>query len=286
MAKGPHSADAAQRYILQALRAHSKAEKFDEVFDISEPHNGREEWSIGEVFDEEVLSEFEEDVKDTQEHPDYGFRALDDIYGVIEDTSDGNNRLEGLRTIRNGDDFPVSGRTERDWKQNYREAGLLTENNDDDLDVTPEAEIFLETDPSGREFDELDINDVGSIYRDLTSKKLGENGEPTGQKIEALFLYGAGMGHTDVSEETGLTYSTTKNFAYRMRDEHRLLTDNYRLSPEGFEFANMILDQMDQLEKATENRVNDEYDGDWSAVDLESFEGSSYMAQALKQRTV
>lgn len=285
MANGPHSADAAQRYILQVLRAHDRAEQFDEIFNVSEGHNGRTEWSIGEVFDDEVLRGFEQEITDTGGQPDYGFRALDEIYGTIENTSDGNNRIEGLRAIRNQDDFPVSGRTERDWKQNYREAGLTSEN-DDELEVTPEAEVFLDTEPSGQEFDEIDIDNIGSIYRDLTTKKLGEKGVPTGQKLEALFLYGAGMGHRDVSEETGLTYSTTKNFAYCMRDDHGLLTDNYRLSPEGFEFANMVLDQMNLLEEATVERVDDNYDGDWSSVDPDEFDGNSYMVQALKERVV
>lgn len=283
MAKGPHSSDAAQRYILQALKARKDAERFDEIFDISDSHNGREEWSIGEVFEDKVLMEFEGQTKGTERLPDYGFKALDNIYGVIEHTSDGNNRLEGLRTIASGDEFPVSGRTERDWKQNYREAGLV-DDNAETFDVTPEGEVFLDTHPSGYEFDDLDIDDVGSIYRDLTTKKIGDKDDPTGQKIKAFFLYGAGMNHTDVSEETGLTYSTTKNFAYSMKDDHGLLTDNYRLSPEGFEFANMMLDQMDLLEEVTDERVQDEYDGDRSSIDPKSFEGNNYMAQTLNNR--
>jgi|GEM_PF-2550904 len=285
MAKGPYSSDVVQRYILQALKARKDAERFNDVFDITHSHNGREEWSIGEVFDDNVLMEFETGSNEIDTFPDYGFKAMDSIYGVIEHTSDGNDRLEGLRAIENGNKFPVSGRTERDWKQNYSEAGLINDDGET-LDVTSEAEVFLDTEPSGREFDEIDIDDVGSIYRDLTTKKLGDKGEPTGQKIKALFLYGAGMGHRDVSEETGLTYSTTKNFAYIMKDDHGLLTDNYRLSPEGFEFANMMLDQMDQLEEATKERVDSDYGSDWTKVDPEEFDGSSYMVDALKQRVV
>jgi hypothetical protein len=45
-----------------------------------------------------------------------------------------------------------------------------------------------------------------------------------------------------------------------------------------------VLDQMDRLEEATESRVAAFYDG-WDEVEPASFEGNSYMAQALKQES-
>ncbi|WP_414837237.1 hypothetical protein ACK3SF_03125 [Candidatus Nanosalina sp. VS9-1] len=280
MANGPHSADVAQRYILQAMRATGLAEKVTELMERPHTHNGMEEWSIGEVFEDEVLRGFDpQDFQDEAlEMPDYGFRALDQIYGSIDTTSDGNKRLEGLRALDIGWDFPVEGRTERDWKQNYREAGL-TDNVDGELQVSREGQVFLNTDPRDYELDGVGVEDVGEVYRDLTTKKLDE--DVSGRKLEALFMYGAGMTHREVSDATGLTYGTTKNFAYAMKDDHDLLTDNYRLTPEGFEFANMVLDQLDLLEEATEARVQEEY-GAWSDVDPSDFGGNEYMAQALK----
>lgn len=66
-----------------------------------------------------------------------------------------------------------------------------------------------------------------------------------------------------------------------MRDYHSVLSDNYRLTPEGFEFANMMLDQLDRLEEATRQRVEHEHGGELSQEDLENFDSNGYMARAL-----
>jgi hypothetical protein len=302
MGNGPHCADVAQRYILQTMLTGGLDEDLENAVDPSHTHDGMEEWSIGEVFEDEVLTDFKTDrfKYPRLENPDYGFRALDEVYGAVDTTIDTNSgernkRLEGLRALRTGFEFPVEGRTMRDWIQNYREAGLIIQEEDEiqvdpetsaveNVKPSPEGHVFLETDPRDYFFKGIGVENVGEVYRDLTTKKLGENGEPTGQKLEALFLYAAGLGHSEVSQATGLTYGTTKNFAYTMKDDHDLLTDNYRLTPEGFEFANMVLDQMDRLEEATESRVAAFYDG-WDEVEPASFEGNSYMAQALKQES-
>jgi hypothetical protein len=278
MANGPHSSDVAQRYILQEMKAVGAEAELDDVMDISSSHDGRFEWSIGEVFEDSVLRDFdaEEHRDEALEEPGYGLKALDGIYGVVETTSDGNKRLEGLRALDIGWDFPVDGRTARDWKKNYRDAGLI----DADENVTPEGRVFLDTDPRDYELEDVGVENVGEVYRDLATKKVGESGEPTGQKLEALFLYGSGMSHRDVSRATGLSYSTVKNFAYSARD-HGILADSYRLTPEGFEFANMVMDQLDRLEAATRERIEREHGGELSPGDLEEFDGNGYMARAL-----
>ncbi|MFB6190696.1 MAG: hypothetical protein ABEJ91_03945 [Candidatus Nanohaloarchaea archaeon] len=278
MANGPHCSDAAQRYILQEMKAVGAEAELGDVTDASSSHNGDFEWSIGEVFQDSVLRDF-----DPEEHrgqdlrkPEYGLRALDDVYGVVETTSDGNKRLEGLRALDIGWDFPVDGRTARDWKKNYRDAGLI----DAEENVTPEGRVFLDTDPRDYHLEDTGVEDVGEVYRDLATKKVGDGGEPTGQKLEALFLYGSGMSHRDVSRATGLAYSTAKNFAYSAQD-HGILSDSYRLTPRGFEFASMVVDQLDRLEAATERRIDEEHGGELSPGEIDDFRGNGYMARAL-----
>lgn len=261
------------------MRAVGAGAELREVTDFSSSHDGEFEWSVGEVFRDSVLRDF--DAKGHRdyplEEPEYGLRALDDIYSIIETTSDGSKRLEGLRALDIGWDFPVDGRTAREWKKNYRDTGLL----DREGEVTPEDRVFLDTDPRNYQLEGVGVEDVGEVYRDLTTKKVGENRAPTGQKLEALFLYSTGMSHKDVSRATGLAYRTVKSFAYTMRDEHGILTNSYRLTHEGFEFANMVMDQLDGLEAATEERIDEEHGDDLRVADLEDFRGNGYMARAL-----
>jgi hypothetical protein len=279
MANGPHSSDIVQTYILQAMRSTASQQDFEDVIDLSHSHDGEIEWSIGEVFHDSVLKEFDngESWGESFDTPDYGLKALDQIYGLLDTTSEGNKRLEGLRALDIGWDFPVDGRTKRDWIRNYRTAGLV----DDDEEVTPEGRIFLETDPRDYELEGIGVEDVGEVYRDLNTRKLSGD-EPTGQRLEAIFFYGGGMDHTEVSDATGMAYRTTKKTAYDLRDAG-VLTDSYILTPEGYEFANMVMDQLDRLEEATENRVERQLDGDWSTFEEGSFEGNDYMARAITQ---
>ncbi len=300
MANGPHSADVAQRYILQMMKANGAEEELDEIFKTSEGYNGTEEWSVGEVFDEDTIENFEEEGLDFDwlGTPDYGFKAVEEIYGVIDTTVDSNNggknkRLEGLRALGIGFEFPVDGRTQRNWIKNYRDAGLIIQ--DDEIEVdsedgslenirpSPEGTVFLNTDPREYFFEDIGVENVGEVYRDFSTKKLGDGGEPTGQKLEAFFLYGTGMDYEEVSEATGMAPRTIKSFAYKMREDHGLLSENHRFTPEGYEFALMVLDQMDRLEEATESRVAAHYNG-WEEVDPDEFEGNNYMAQALKSK--
>lgn len=197
----PHSSDAAQRYILKEMKSAGAEAELEDVVDISASHGGQCEWGVGEVFEDSVLKEFDvgEHQDDVLEEPAYGLKALGDVYGVIEMTSDGNNRLEGLRALDIGWDFPVDGRTARDWKENYRDAELF----DMGGRVTPEGKVFLDTDSRDYELENVGVESLGEVYRDLTTKKVGDRDRPTGQKLEALFLYSAGMSHRDVGETTG-----------------------------------------------------------------------------------
>jgi len=297
MANGPHSADDAQRYILQTMRSLAP-EEFEHEVDHTESFNGTEEWSAGEVFENGVLKEFDEEEPETiDETPEYGFKALDQIYGVIDTTKDsqgGYKRLEGLRALKTGWEFPVQGRTQRDWIQNFREAGLIWEEDDtiemnldtgaiDNIRPSPEGEVFLDTDPRNYFFIELGVENVGEVYRELSTRKMSD--EPTGQKLEALFLYAGGLSHSEVSEATGMARSTARNFAQNMNERHGVLSEDYRLTQEGYEFANMVLDQMDRLEYATNDRVNALYDN-WEDVEPEDFGGNGYVARAMKQRKI
>lgn len=114
MANGPHSSDIVQTYILQAMRSNAAREDFEDVIDLSHSHDGEVEWSIGEVFHDGVLQDFDtgEDSDEVLDAPGYGLKALDQVYGVLDTTSAENKRLEGLRALEIGWDFPVEGRTE------------------------------------------------------------------------------------------------------------------------------------------------------------------------------
>ena len=276
MAFGPHCADNVQRYILQTI-SRNEATKidFDTITDPSQQFNGQEEWSVGEVFDDEVLRTFEQPEIEI-EGPAIGFRALDQVYDALETTHNGNKKLEGLRAIDIGWDVPFGedSKTWWKWRKGYREAGLI----DDNDELTPEGDIFLQTDPRGYDLDNVSIEDVGQVYNALVTSGYKDNPEHNGRKIEALFLYGGGLNHKQVSNEAGIDEGTLRYTTDQLKDVG-ILTDDYMLTPEGYEFGQMVLDQIGQLRAVTEQRLEDNFS--YSQEALEGFEGNPYMAESL-----
>lgn len=274
MAFGPYCADTVQRYILQTLNDHKISKlDFDELINPERSFNGQEKWSVGEVFDDEALQTFDET---ELERPENGLRALDQIYDALKTTQKNNKKLEGLRAMKIGWDLPFEEGSKTHWKwcKQYREAGLI----DDNDELTPEASIFLETDPRGYKFDNIGVEDVGEVYKTLVTSDYNDTDKHNGRKIEALFLYGGGLNHKQVSEEVGIHESTLRHTTEQLEDMG-ILTQDYMLRQEGYEFGQMVIDQLEGLIQVTSERLEEnsitDYDG------LDNFEGNVYMAKSL-----
>jgi hypothetical protein len=259
MAKGPKCADEAQRYILQAMKTVESAETYGEIVDTDQSYDGAEEWSIGSVFNGENLEMFGEGFE-IDEKGDRMLRRLDEAYNVVRNTNAGPvsySKLDGLKAFSDDYDaeMPTDNRkTRNNWVSDYIDAGLV------DLEVsksglkpqeegtlTEAGEMMIETTERLDEivFEDLEM-DAGDAYRVLGTQGHSSGKQDTGGKVEAFFLYGAGMNHSEVSRQTGTPSSTVRSMAETMEDQG-LFTESYMWSPEGRDFADMMLQQMDQV---------------------------------------
>lgn len=280
MATGPHSSDTVQRY----LRRINENMSFDEVPETRhrEIFNGEVDWDTGDVDLSDI--DFVENGEIQSYLPDTGLKALDNVYHAVKTTQNGNHKLEGLRTYRIPWDAPIDteSRSWSLWVDDYSEAGLIDSPEDpDQADITPEGEIFLDIDPSDYDTENVGVEDVGDFYRTMTSQN---GGEPDGSNIEAFLLYGSGISHTQVGDLLNMPESTARSTANILQDMG-LLDENYGFTGDGAAFGEMVMDQVDALEEATEARVNDEYDS-WEALKPEGYVGNGYMAKSLKDSNI
>lgn len=286
---GPENADRAQLEMLRNIRMAFPDEDIDFVEAMDRNGGGEMSWeNIGAVFSDEAL--LEADARDLQSEDlvDGEFKALDHVYDAIKTTYHGNKKLEGLRTFRIGWDAPVGEESFKKWKKNFRDAGLVQ---DDEL--TPEGEYFLDNDPRNYDFQSLDNQSVGEAFRELSTQGYGDSEPYTGKKIEAFFLYGTGLGHSEVAEQVGMAESTLRDTVDRLDTDEGLgllETENnyenpdsaeYTFTDDGQEFSRMMLDHAQALRSFTEGRFAEEYE-DLEEVETEYFEGNRVMAESLK----
>ena len=286
---GPENADRAQLEMLRNIRMAFPDEDIDFIEAMDRNGGGEMSWeNIGAVFSDEAL--LEADARDLQSEDlvDGEFKALDQVYDAIKTTYHGNKKLEGLRTFRIGWDAPVGEESFKKWKKNFRDAGLVQ---DDEL--TPEGEYFLDNDPRNYDFQSLDNQNVGEAFRELSTQGYGDSEPYTGKKIEAFFLYGTGLGHSEVAEQVGMAESTLRDTVDRLDTDEGLgllETENdyenpdsaeYTFTDDGQEFSRMMLDHAQALRDFTEGRFAEDYE-DPEEVVTEYFEGNRVMAESLK----
>jgi len=254
MATGPKCADKVQNYIMQTMRNHVSGDLYDEIVSTDSSYNGEEEWSIGSVFEDRNLKFSEHDDEITPKAQD-SFRSLDKAYDAIKDTKSGGasySKLEGLKAFGDYDvEMPTDNRkTRNNWVQDYKEAGLV----DVDLDksdtrpqdvgeLTEIGEMMIQTTEELENdiFEGLDM-DVGQAYRKLSTQGYGSTEANNGTRIQAFFMYGSGMGHTSIGRETGSSVSTVRTMAEELEGD--LLTEDNMWTPEGRDFANVVLEQI------------------------------------------
>ncbi len=245
MANGPKCADTVQRYILQAMRQNAPGEVQEAVTSRETTYDGEEAWSIGSVFDQGSLETFETEEVDYEKAYE-AFSTLDEVYDAVKVTNAGGNRydkMEGLHAATGEGEFPTDNRkTQSLWKNDYRDAELMI-----DGELTERGEMIAETTETLNEevFDRLDV-DAGEAYQKLVTKGYGSTEANNGQKIQAFLMYGSGLSHTDIEEEAGISSSTSRSMAEDLH-EYGLLTDDYMFTPEGRDFASVMLDQMEGL---------------------------------------
>ena len=262
MATGPKCADEAQLYILQVMNSADLDESYSSVFDPDQSYDGQEEWSIGSVFSDGNLREFEqetenEEIEDTALET---FQNLDEAYDAIKTTNGGSpsySKLEGLKAFSDRYDAEIptdNKKTRSNWVQDYRDAGLI------DIDVNksssrPEKEgeltergislIESTEDLDERVFSGLEP-DAGEFYRKMFTQGYGDREKHSGEKIQAFFLYGGGMGHTQVADELEAPESTVRGLAEYLSDAG-IFTDDYMFTPEGRDLAGHMLEQLDAV---------------------------------------
>lgn len=285
MAEGPHSSDVVHRYLQQVMETVYPTSEAAEVLS-DDAFSGEETWEVEDV----ELSNLMEDRANGENvlrKPTYGFQALDQIFGAVKTTQNGNKKLEGLRAFRIPWDTPIDqeGRSWGYWTEEYDNAGLIPEQGSThDVDPTPEGDIFLDIDPRQYDTKDIGVEEIGEFYKTLSSQGYGTSKENNGRKVEAFFLYGAGLEHTEISNRTGIPESTARSMAGKLQDMG-LMRSDYRLTEDGEKLGEMMLDQIDALETATVDRVEEEY-GSWSGLDVSEFAGNPYMAEALRSRHV
>ena len=230
MARGVHGSDIVHDYLSRVAEELQEI-KCEEMFNTSY-FNGELDYS-GDI---DVKAAIEESGDDIPHLNTAGpFCELEDAYSVLETTSSGNKRLDGLNALKIGWDKPVQGRTWRDWKQNYREKGLIS--GVEDPEVSEKGELFLDK--------RLSSNDTGKFYRALKSK----GSSNLGRKIEAFILHPSDLTHRDIARITGMPKGTVTSTFSDLRDIGMLSEDNdlAKTGVEGLELIRYQLNELDSL---------------------------------------
>lgn len=290
---GPENADQAQLEMLRNIRMAFPDEEIEFIDGLNRTEDGEMSWeNVREVFSNEALLEADTRDLESEDPVDGEFKALDQVYDTLKTTYHGNMKLEGLRTFRIGWDAPVGDESFKKWKQDYREAGLIQ-----DGELTPEGDYFLDNDPRSYDFDVIDNETVGDVFRELSTQGYGGSEPHSGKKIEAFFLYGTGLGHKEVSEQVGMAESTLRDTVESLdageglgllqseRDYENPDKAEYSFTDDGQEFGRMILDQAQTLRDFTAQRFKTDYERS-DDVDPEYFDGNRIMAENLKQHMI
>lgn len=255
MANGPKCADVAQKYILQRMRDIEPADSYSEITNPDREYDGEEEWSIGSVFANENLRQFEDTGDDFDQAKEL-FERLDEVYDAIKDTGT-YNKLEGLEafTSYGESEFPTDNRkTRQNWIESYRDAGLIdyiprkSESKPQNQGtITELGDVFIKTTDllNNGVFESLDM-DAEEFYGKMVTDAYGGDEGNTGEKIEAIFLYGGGMGHTEISRELDVPESTVREMAVDF-EEAGLFTENYMFTQEGRDLAEFVLCHLDDV---------------------------------------
>ena len=287
---GPENADQAQLEMLRNIRMAFPGEELEFVDAVDRKEDGDISWeNIRAVFSNEALMEADATDLGSEDPVDGEFKALDQVYDALKTTYHGNMKLEGLRTFRIGWDSPVGEESFKKWKQDYRDAGLLQGD-----ELTQEGEYFLDNDPRAYDFESMDNQTVGEAFRELSTQGYGGSEPHTGKKIEAFFLYGTGLGHSEIAEQVGMAESTLRDTVSKLDTEGLGLlesekgyknpdTAEYSFTEDGQEFGRMMLDHAQALRDFTTERFNSDYQNP-TDVDPEYFEGNRVMAESLKQK--
>lgn len=228
MANGVHSSDIVQRYLSRVAEEIKELNYTDTSRDCN--FDGKLTYS-GDIDIETAL----EENRNYTDPPDFDrpFSELDDIYSVLSTTAQGNQRLEGLNAVVIGWDSPVEGRTWRDWKQKYREKGLIE--GMESPSVTEKGELFLDK--------RIDGIDTGEFYRALTTK----GSSNSGKKIKALILQPSDLTHKEISEITGMPKRTVTSTLSDLQDIE-VLKDDQELTNRGKEGIELIKYQVEGLD--------------------------------------
>lgn len=258
----PKCSDVAQRYILQQMRNNVPAGFHPDITDPDKSYDGEEEWSIGSVFDDGALRDFEDEEKEFEgyEHALEVFGELDEVYDAIKITDSGGSsydKLEGLKAFSDSydADMPTDNkRTRSNWIQSYKDAGLLEEDagatkpGPDKEAVTERGHAFIETTEAlNRDvFHGLGI-EAGDFYRKMFTQGYGDSESHTGDKIQAFFLFSGGMNPYEVSRDLDVPESTVRRMADYLEQEG-LFTGNNMFTPEGRDLAETVLHQLDDAE--------------------------------------
>jgi transposase len=262
MATGPKCADEAQRYILQIVNSADLDESYSSVFDPDESYDGEEEWSIGSVFSDGNLREFEQETEDEQIEDTAleTFQNLDEAYDAVKTTKAGRaaySKLEGLKAFsdRYDAEMPTDNKkTRSNWVKDYRDAGLIdidlnrsSSRPEKEGELTEKGLSLIETteDLDERVFSGLEP-DAGEFYRKMFTQGYGDREANSGEKIQAFFLYGGGMGHTEVADELEAPESTVRDLAEYLSDTG-IFTDDYMFTPEGRDLAGHVLGQLETV---------------------------------------
>jgi len=277
MATGPKCADEAQRYILQITKSRDLEDSYSPVFDPEESYDGETEWSIGSIFDDGNLREFEDEEgldEETEEIALETFRNLDEAYDALKTTNGGRTsyeKLEGLKAFSDDYDGEIptdNRRTRSNWVEQYRDAGLVdifvdrTERRPQDHgELTERGQAFVESTEAldERVFSDLDI-DAGDFYRKMFTQGYGDRESHSGEKVQAFFLYGSGMGHSEVADELEVPETTVRDMANYL-SEAGVFTEDYMFTPEGRGVADEMLCQLEVVRP-------EEFDGGTVETDL------------------
>lgn len=288
---GPENADQAQLEMLRNIRMAFPEDEVDFIEGLDRSEDGEMSWeNVREVFSDEALMEADTRDLDSENPVDGEFKALDQVYDAIKTTYHGNKKLEGLRTFRIGWDAPVGDESFKKWKQDYRDAGLISGD-----ELTEEGGYFLDNDPRDYDFDVIDNETVGEAFREFSTQGYGDSEPHSGRKIEAFFLYGTGLGHAEVAEQVDMAESTLRDTVERLeagdglglleaeKDYENPDTAEYSFTDDGQEFGRMMLDHAQALRDLTTERFNSDYEAP-EKVDIAYFDGNQVMAENLKQQ--
>lgn len=262
MATGPKCADEAQRYILQIINSADLDESYSAVFDPDQTYDGEEEWSIGSVFSDGNLREFEEEAEDDdiQDKALETFQNLDEVYDALKTTNSGGasySKLEGLKAFSDEYDAEMptdNKKTRSNWVQDYSDAGLVDidvnkseARPQDEGELTDRGEALIKSTEAldERVFSDLGV-DAGDFYRKMFTQGYGDREGHSGEKIQAFFLYGGGMGHTEVAGELEVPESSVRDMADYLADAG-VFTEDYMFTPEGKELADEVVWQLEAV---------------------------------------